>query len=190
MSLHSGQTLSIELELDASDIAYFRERLDTARKAWKFHDDDKVLLGAQAAVEEALNSNPPTYIAARIGMLQILIDMIKDHDWRLEGDDRKRIQQALAYFAEAKDMIPDHIPGIGFLDDAIMIELVALELQPEIEAYRDFCANREDLAVGDADAAPLERAREDLQSRMRRRRRRRARGAAESEVITSLFHTG
>ena len=45
---------------------------------------------------------------------------------------------ALAYFAEPDDLIPDQIPGLGFLDDAIMVELVVRELRHEIEAYEDF----------------------------------------------------
>ena len=88
---------------------------------------------------------------------------------------------ALAYFAEPEDLIPDHIPGLGFLDDAIMIELVARELRHEIEAYDDFCAFRDREGArrrskGQDDDVTrgqwLETRRTELMSRMRRRRRR------------------
>ncbi len=49
---------------------------------------------------------------------------------------------ALAYVCDPEDIIPDEIPGIGLLDDAVMIELVLRELRHTIEAYEDFCAYR------------------------------------------------
>lgn len=56
--------------------------------------------------------------------------------------ERERVLSVLAYFTDPDDLIPDEIPGLGFLDDAIMIELASKELRHEIEAYTDFCAFR------------------------------------------------
>ncbi|MDH4256636.1 MAG: YkvA family protein [Gammaproteobacteria bacterium] len=49
---------------------------------------------------------------------------------------------ALLYFCDPEDLIPDHIPGLGFLDDAIYVELVLQELRAEITSYEEFCAYR------------------------------------------------
>ena len=112
--------------------------------------------------------------------------MISDLDWRLPHSESKRVLNALAYFAEPDDLIPDHIPGLGFLDDAIMVELVLRELRHEIEAYRDFCVFRDReqaRSVGNVHShrkKGLEARREELQARMRRRRQRGLRSSAES----------
>ena len=112
----------------------------------------------------------------RIDKLKRLIDMLSDLEWRLPHADAKRVLNALAYLAEPEDLIPDHIPGIGFLDDAIMIELVVRELRHEIEAYEDFCRYRQELQeeAGNRVAVSrqewLDARRDSLQSRMRRRR--------------------
>ena len=72
-----------------------------------------------------------------------------------------------------------------------MVDLAAIDLAPELEAYAEFCANREDLKAKMADAQPLATARDELQARMRRRRRRRAGGGApDAQMIQSLFHAG
>ena len=75
---------------------------------------------------------------------------------------------------DPEDIIPDDIPGIGMLDDAVMIELVFRELRHEIEAYEDFCAWRWSLPKrprdAEAQARRLERRRDQLMTRMRRRR--------------------
>ena len=190
MTVQTEGTIRIDFALDQSDLAYFKERMEKSRKKRSLRDDDKVILGAKSLIEETTNSSPPHFVRERIVKLQTMLDMLLDRDWKLEGDDYERVMQALAYFADPQDLIPDHIPGLGFLDDAIMIELVAFELEPEMEAYADFCFNREELAAKQADAQPLDESREQLQKRMRRRRRRRGAGGDGSSVITSIFHPG
>ena len=190
MDVQAGESLRINFELGAEDIEYFRNRLSKARKNRALRDDDRVILASEALAVKALESNPPTFVVSRMLTLQNMVDMLKDRDWNLEKEDRERVLEVLAYFADPKDIIPDELPGIGFLDDAIMIDLAAMDLAPELEAYAEFCENRADLEAQDADARPLKVARDELQSRMRRRRRRQRSGGGGTDIITSLFHTG
>ncbi len=53
----------------------------------------------------------------------------------------------LAYVAEANDLVPDNVPVLGLLDDAIMLELVLRELKHEIDGYEEFDAFRRDEAA-------------------------------------------
>jgi uncharacterized membrane protein YkvA (DUF1232 family) len=80
---------------------------------------------------------------------------------------------ALAYACDPEDIIPDEIPGIGLLDDAVMVELVFRELAHQLEAYEDFRRFRRSLprARGEQQVARqrLERRRTQLLARMRRR---------------------
>jgi uncharacterized membrane protein YkvA (DUF1232 family) len=89
--------------------------------------------------------------------------------------DRERILSAFVYFGDPEDILHDEIPVIGYLDDVIILELVARELQHVREAYEDYCRYREefDREQEGIDAAVrrdrLDRRRQLLHQRMRRR---------------------
>jgi uncharacterized membrane protein YkvA (DUF1232 family) len=163
--------MKVSFELSASDIRYFRDRLKQVRKSDSSRDEQLVIRGAEKLLTDAVAAKPPDFVVERILRLEQLIEMLRDLEWRLEGRDRERILDALVYFVDPDDIIPDRVPGIGYLDDAIMIELVVRELKHEIEAYEDFCEYRKRNPKTE-DEARLEARRESLQARMRRRRRR------------------
>ncbi len=163
--------MKITFELGASDIRYFRDRLKKIREGGSSHDEPIVIRGAAKLVGDALAAEPPEFVVERIAKLELLIEMLRDREWRLEGRDRQHILDALAYFVDPDDLIPDRVPGIGYLDDAIMIELVARELTHEIDAYQDFCEYRRRRPKTEEHAG-LDVRRQALQARMRRRRRR------------------
>jgi len=104
-----------------------------------------------------------------------MVLMVEDAVWNLPADDRNRVLNALCYFVQPDDLIPDHIPGLGFLDDAIMIELVARELRHELQAYEDFRHFRQKKSAAGSPGEPgrkswLEEKRKELMARMKRRR--------------------
>ena len=163
--------MKVSFELSASDIRYFRDRLRQVRKSVSPSNEPLVIRSAAKLVRDAVAAKPPDFVVERIQKLEQLIEMLRDREWRLEGRDRARILDALAYFVDPDDLIPDRVPGIGYLDDAIMIELIARELTHEIRAYEDFCEYRKGRPKTE-DEAKLEARRKALQARMRRRRRR------------------
>jgi uncharacterized membrane protein YkvA (DUF1232 family) len=163
--------MKVSFELSPRDIRFFRDRLKQVRSSDSASDESVVIQGAVDLVDEAIAAKPPDFVVERIHTLEQLIEMLRDEDWRLEGEDRARILDAIAYFVDPDDLIPDRIPGIGYLDDAIMVELVASELTHEIEAYEDFCEYRKRCPKM-AKQPKLETRRKALQSRMRRRSRR------------------
>jgi uncharacterized membrane protein YkvA (DUF1232 family) len=169
--------MRISFELDDSDLRHFRLIMDEARQAARRIPPEDIVAAAEDILNKAPESGAPGFIVERLERLRLMIGMLSDIEWRLPHQEATRVLNALAYFAEPEDLIPDHIPGLGFLDDAIMIELVVRELKHEIEAYQDFCDYRDRLkAQGDGGSASrqgwLDTRRKELQARMRRRRGR------------------
>ncbi len=169
--------MRISFELDDDDLKHFRLIMGEARQAARALAPEDIVAAAEDLLRTAPESNAPGFIVERLEKLRLMISMLSDIEWRLPHQDATRVLNALAYFAEPEDLIPDHIPGLGFLDDAIMIELVVRELRHEIEAYQDFCDYRNRLAEkGDGSKASrqgwLDARRKELQARMRRRRLR------------------
>lgn len=171
-------SLRISFELNEDDLKHFRLIMKEARKAASQFAPEEIVAAAEHLLKDVEESTAPGFIVERLQNLRLMIRMLSDIEWRLPHQEAKRVLNALAYFAEPDDLIPDHIPGLGFLDDAIMIELVVRELKHEIEAYRDFCAYRERLKAEQGHAAKISREgwldsrRKELQIRMRRRRKR------------------
>ena len=170
-------TLRISFELDDDDLKHFRLIMEEARKATARLAPEDIVAGAERLLSDARENTAPGFIVERLNKLRLLIDMLSDIEWRLPHQEATRVLNALAYFSEPEDLIPDHIPGLGFLDDAIMIELVVRELKHEIEAYQDFRDYRGRMQREHGDSADTSRSgwladrRKALQSRMRRRRK-------------------
>jgi len=135
--------IKIVLELSEEDLDYFRRVMDSVWKRNQKRAEKELVDGARRLLKQATKAGAPEYVRSRLAELELLCTMLDDSEWPLEDDDRNRIRAALGYFAVAHDMIPDKIPGLGFLDDALMAELVARELKPELDGYRAFCEYRD-----------------------------------------------
>jgi uncharacterized membrane protein YkvA (DUF1232 family) len=171
-------SLRVSFELEENDLKHFRLIMKDARRIAARIPPEDIVEAAEDLLSAVDGKRVPGFISERLDKLRMMIDMLSDIEWRLPQQDATRVLNALAYFTEPEDLIPDHIPALGFLDDAIMIELVVRELKHEIDAYHDFCSYRDKIRLDKGQLARvsrddwLENRREDLQSRMRRRRRR------------------
>jgi len=171
-------SLRIAFELTDRDLNFFRKALRASREAVRDAEDTEIIDAIRDVLDEIRQSDPlPDFVGRRIPELESLISMLTDDEWHLPEADRERLLATFVYFADPEDILPDDIPVIGYLDDIIMIELVARELHHVREAYDDFCAFREEF---DRNAAGthvdpvirrdrLDRRRQQLHQRMRRR---------------------
>ena len=172
-------SLRVSFCLSDEDLEHFALIMHEARKSNVGLPPEDIVAEAESLLHAMDECASPGFIGDGIQKLRLMVQMLSDLEWRLPHQDASRVLNALAYFSEPEDLIPDGIPGIGYLDDAIMIELVVRELKHEFDAYEDFCKFRERTRE---DSGPetfvsreawLDNHRKELQSRMRRRRKKR-----------------
>lgn len=167
------------LELSDRDLRFFRQALRRSRDAVRHAEESEIIEAIRDVLSEIKSEEPlPDFVSRRIPQLESMIRMLQDEEWNLPQAERERLLATFIYFGDPEDILPDHIPVIGYLDDVIMIELVVRELQHVREAYDDFCDFREgydkrfknghDPAVR---RDRIDRKRQQLHQRMKRRRK-------------------
>jgi len=170
-------TMKISFELSDSDLNFFRKALQQSRRAVRDADESEIIDAVNVVLEEIRQNEPlPDFVSKRIPELESLISMLTDDEWHLPEADRERLLATFIYFADPEDILPDHIPVIGYLDDVIIIELVVRELHHVRIAYKDFCQFRDDYDDEKGrDIDPvirrdrIDRQRQQLHQRMQRR---------------------
>ena len=171
--------LTLTFELSDRDLEHFNQALAAARAQAGQKNADEIIAAAARLLGGADKIEVPDFVGQRLERLDALIAMLRDEGWNLPEEDRERVLSALVYFADPSDVIPDHIPVLGYLDDAIAIEMCVRDLRHELDAYDEFCEFRQGEAdrrgqdpatVGRADW--LQSRRDELVDRMHRRRNR------------------
>jgi len=183
-------SLKITFEIKGNDLKHFQKLLREAKSAARALGEDEICARAEKLLDTVREAKAPAFIVERLQAMDDMLAMVRDEEFAMEPALRKPVVTALAYFADPEDLIPDHVPGLGFLDDAIMIELAVRELGDELATYREFCRIRDDFRATRGKGAKLDRVaylaekRRRLFDRLKERRRRAARGRTSGGIRT------
>lgn len=77
-------------------------------------------------------------LRAHLMDLKDMIHMLNEPHWNLSPSKLARINTALSYFLNEHDIIPDSTPGVGYLDDCIVINNTKEYLAGELTNFLDF----------------------------------------------------
>jgi uncharacterized membrane protein YkvA (DUF1232 family) len=185
--------LTITLEISEAEIDYFRALMRRARERASGRLPHEIATAAREEIARLRSAVRSPFVARRIARVDRLVAMLEDPEWQLPEPERRRVLDGLAYVADANDLVPDSVPVLGLVDDAIMLELVLGELRHEIDGYEDFDEFRREETARRARAGPhkavsradwLDSQRRALHDRIRERRDRDLSRGAGFQLIT------
>ncbi len=138
-------SMKLAFELTDRDLDFFRAALKQCRAVVRDVEEADIIEAIRDVIAEIRSNEPlPDFVGNRLPDLETMIEMLVDEEWQLPVGDREHLLSAFVYFGDPEDILPDDIPVIGYLDDVIIVELVARELQHALEAYGDFCSFRDE----------------------------------------------
>jgi uncharacterized membrane protein YkvA (DUF1232 family) len=155
----------VTFQLDESDAEYFRSLYQKAKKGAAEQDPQAIIQAARDVVSRVRGSKKtPRFVIEAIEVLADLTDLIRDEAYAAPQKVRSEVLAALAYFTNPEDLIPDQVPGLGFLDDALMVKFIEEEFKHELWGFRRF-RDRRDAAEQRPWASPgSERLRQRLEA--------------------------
>ncbi|MFL6616956.1 MAG: hypothetical protein ACJ8MH_00050 [Povalibacter sp.] len=186
-------SLRISFNLRDEDLRHFEERAQQTQANARLRSAEDIIVDARAVLEAASQAQLASFVRERFNRLSAMLEMASDADWTLASEDRQRLLNALACFGHSQSAVDEKV---GFLDHAIMVELVSRDLEHDLAAYRDFCSHRTSRAKRKRPGTDqqtqreqwLQQTREALQDRMHLRRTRSLERAGSSvRRLFSLF---
>ncbi|MBO9716706.1 MAG: DUF1232 domain-containing protein [Pseudoxanthomonas sp.] len=100
-------------------------------------DVDRLATAARQLADSA-DDDAPGCIAQRIAWLESVVAMTGDRDWEAANEVAGYARMVADYANDTHDLIPDWLPRIGRLDDAIVMDTAWPVLRHELSCYRDF----------------------------------------------------
>jgi uncharacterized membrane protein YkvA (DUF1232 family) len=125
-----------------SDAEHRRLEQELHRRARNVSPNDEKnvfdkLPGKLSSVMMSVNQHFPN-IQDMIQTVKMLFDMIRDKNFTIEWSSKALIIGGLLYFISPIDFLPDFIPVLGYIDDAVVISFVIKAIVAEVDRYKAF----------------------------------------------------
>jgi hypothetical protein len=131
-----------DYELDPARLERFNHALhELSPEAPGLTLDQFASAGNRALARHADHGTPP-FVLSRMDSLGRLGELVADATWRPAAELVSKVDLLIGYRRASDDLIPDHLPVVGLLDDAVLVDVALQLLRDELADYEDFCRFR------------------------------------------------
>ena len=128
-------------EIDQEALRHFNELLERIDLLRPPLDPDQVASAARELVACSPPSKWPGSIFQRMRRAAAIDRMLSDPEWT-PGHATEAAAVVVAYLHDDRHLIPNSMPVVGRLDDAILVEASWPKIAREVRDYLDFCRLR------------------------------------------------
>ena len=105
-------------------------------------DCDRLATAARELRDHAAGSSEPACILQRMKRLQAAASMVEDAQWE-PANDAGNLASLIVQYANGRfQLLPNYLPTIGHLDDAIAVEAAWPSIRAEVADFLDYCRVR------------------------------------------------
>jgi hypothetical protein len=144
---------------------------------------DQIAGAARRVLRAAAKGQESTFIKVRMRRAGEVRAALNDGQWTIGEELRDKMSVLIDYLDhEANALIPNDLPVVGLLDDAILVDVAMNAVRDELDEYADFCrfrmaeAGSRDVAASDVQIGREEWMAERMQERRLEQQLRRVRG--------------
>ncbi len=106
------------------------------------YNRDQLVSAARELCDRSILESAPACIRERLGRIATVAQMVADRSWAPANDTVNTARTIVEYARGHDDLIPDWLPKVGRLDDAIVVDAAWPQLAAEVDDYLDFCRLR------------------------------------------------
>lgn len=132
-------------EIDSSALQHFNELLHYLDLRFMPLDRDQIASAARELVDRRQQGLAPACIHQRMRRAAAIDLMVGDADWETDVEAEVAAHLAVEYLRHDErrpTLIPNTLPVVGRLDDAIVVETAWPTVADEVRNYLDFCRIR------------------------------------------------
>lgn len=126
------------IELNNGSLRRFREVAESLQSDKPLPDVDAIASAGRKLTRQFSGMRRAPCIRLRLRALRALRAMSAESAWELEPAKQRQITMIADYAANQDRLVPDSVPVIGGLDDAVLVELAWPSLQFDLDDYLDF----------------------------------------------------
>jgi uncharacterized membrane protein YkvA (DUF1232 family) len=134
------------IEILDEQVDRFNELAHLLNDAMPAMTADQLAGVARRVLRTAAAGGESPFIRSRLRRASEMRSMAADPAWPIDAVQARRIEALLAYLDDPNGLIHDDVPVVGYLDDALLVDISMDCLREELDQYAEFCRYRAGMA--------------------------------------------